>query len=138
MAVYDGFFDAALDPETGRFDREYNSEDFTGYFASFLGDGVCLWNNPDSLRVSPKDGGVEVAPGYLFLQGYWLKNDSPYPLAGLSGGYVAAARLNTGLRFLGSRLCLWQRLTPTAWCWPRWTQPETLRTPAGTRSCAGW
>ena len=100
MAVYDGFFDAALDPETGRFDREYNSEDFTGYFASFLGDGVCLWNNPDSLRVSPKDGGVEVAPGYLFLQGYWLKNDSPYPLAGLSGGYVAAARLNTGLRFL--------------------------------------
>lgn len=105
MAVYDGFFDAVLDPETGKFDREYNSEDFTGYFASFLGDGVCLWRNADSLRVTRQSGGaadagVIIAPGYLFFQGFWLKNDSPYSVAGLSGEYVVAARLNTAMRFM--------------------------------------
>ena len=36
MAVFDGFFDfdAQVLEATGKYDREYSSEDFTGYYAA--------------------------------------------------------------------------------------------------------
>ena len=40
MALYDGFFDAVFNEETGKFDREYESGAFTRYFGSFVGSGV--------------------------------------------------------------------------------------------------
>ena len=76
MAVYDGFFDAVADEETGEFDRAYGSGNFTDYFAHIVGSGVCIHNAPDSFRVRFDDGNAVLSPQYLFIQGYWLKNDS--------------------------------------------------------------
>ena len=78
MALYDGFFDAVFNEETGKFDREYESGAFTRYFGSFVGSGVCVYQNPDSMLVRLEDGAAVVQPGYLFIQGYWLKNDAAY------------------------------------------------------------
>lgn len=101
MALYDGFFDAALNEETNEYDRAYDSGDFTSYFEQFIGSGVCVYNNPDSMLVGYRDGGAVVGPGYLFLQGYWLKNDGDYivPLPG-AGVYAVVAHLDLGLRMI--------------------------------------
>jgi len=102
VALYDGFFDAVLNEETGKYDREYNSGDFVGYFGSFLGDGVCVFNNPDSMKLTYADGAAQVSPGYLFIQGYWLKNDGIYevPIPGGAQEHAVVAHLNTSLRFI--------------------------------------
>lgn len=106
MALYDGFFDAAQNEETGEYDRTYGADDFTDYFAHVVGSGVCVHNNPDSFLVRLEDGQAVVSPGYLFINGYWLKNDADYPvtLPG-SGNYAIVARLNLGSRMieLGAR-----------------------------------
>ena len=101
MAIYDGFFDAVFNEETGKFDREYESGAFTDYFSSFIGSGVCVYQNPDSMRVRLEEGTAVVGPGYLFIQGYWLKNDGDYPVdyAG-EGAYAVLARLNMGRRMI--------------------------------------
>lgn len=99
MALYDGFFDAVLDEETGQYDREYDSSDFTGYFGELIGSGVCVYENPDSFRVRCENGEAVLSPGYLFLQGYWLRNDADYflPLPG-PGVFAVLAHLNLGQR----------------------------------------
>lgn len=101
MALYDGFFDAVWDEQTETYDRTYDSGDFTAYFGAFVGSGVCVYQNPDSMKVSFRQGKAVVAPGYLFIQGYWLKNDAEYelPLGG-AGDYAIETRLNTGLRMI--------------------------------------
>ena len=101
MAVYDGFFDAMMDDETGEYDRAYESGDFTEYFANIIGSGVCVHNNPDSFKVRLEDGKAVVGPGYLFIQGYWCKNDADYPidLPG-TGNYAIVAHLNLGQRII--------------------------------------
>lgn len=99
MAVYDGFFDAVLDEESGAYDRAYDSGSFTEYFGQMVGSGVCVYQNPDSMKVRFRDGAAVVAPGYLFIHGYWLKNDGDYsvplPDAGL---YAITACLDLGRR----------------------------------------
>lgn len=99
MALYDGFFDATLNEETYQYDREYNSGDFTEYFASSIGSGVCIYNNVSSMKVSWDGTAAVVAPGYLFIEGYWLKNDGYYsvPLSE-AGTHAILAYLNTGAR----------------------------------------
>lgn len=99
MALYDGFFDATLNEETYQYDREYNSGDFTEYFASSIGSGVCIYNNISSMKVSWDGTAAVVAPGYLFIEGYWLKNDGNYsvPLSE-AGAHAILAYLNTGAR----------------------------------------
>lgn len=100
VAVYDGFFDAVLD-ESGNYDRTYNSSDFTGYFGEIIGSGVCVYNNPDSMLVRYENGNAVVAPGYLFIRGYWLKNDADYYVpVDSSGAYVILAHLNMGGRMI--------------------------------------
>lgn len=101
MALYDGFFDAVQDEETGDYDREYASGDFTGYFAQFIGSGVCVLDNPDSFKVRFESGAAVVSPGYLFIQGYWLKNDADYTVE-VSGtaSQAIVAHLNTGKRMI--------------------------------------
>lgn len=98
MALYDGFFDAALNDD-GTYDRTYSAVDFVEYFNSFIGSGVCVANNADSMKVSWNNGKAIVAPGYLFINGYWLKNDADYtiPLTG-SGTFVIVAKLSTANR----------------------------------------
>lgn len=107
MAVYDGFFDfdAQVLEATGKYDREYSAGDFTGYFGSFIGSGVCVYRNPDSMKVSLDGSTAWIAPGYLFIDGYWLANvlgpeDDPETFKGYSvmlpiaGEYAVVARLD--------------------------------------------
>jgi len=98
--IYDGFFDAVQD-DSGNYDRTYNSGDFTGYFGEIIGSGVCIHNNPDSMLVRYENGSAVVAPGYLFIEGYWLKNDADYsvPLGG-SADYAIVAHLNMAGRLI--------------------------------------
>lgn len=101
MALHDGFFDAAQNDETGEYDRSYEAGDFTGYFGKIIGSGVCVHDNPDSFLVRMDSGQAIVSPGYLFIKGYWLKNDADYSvsLPG-TGTYAIVAKLNTGLRMI--------------------------------------
>jgi len=101
MAIYDGFFDAVFNDATGTYDRAYDSSDFTGHYSEFIGSGVCVYNNPDSMLVRFENGSAVVAPGYLFLQGYWLKNDADYPVP-LSdpGMYAVVAHLDLANRMI--------------------------------------
>ena len=107
MALYDGFFDAEPIPgetnEDGsqKYDREFGAADFTTYFKYVIGTGVCVHNNPDSFRVYMSDGNAVVMPGYLFIEGYWLKNDADYTieLQG-DGNYAIVAYLNLGKRMI--------------------------------------
>lgn len=101
MALYDGFFDAARNEDTGDYDRTYDSGDFTQYFGQMIGSGVCVHNAPDSFKVRVEDGAAVISPGYLFIQGYWLKNDEDYPVE-LSGDETLAitARLNLGKKII--------------------------------------
>lgn len=97
MALYDGFFDSFLDEETQEYDRAYSSGDFTEYFNQLVGSGVCIHNDPDSFLARLEDGAVVLSPGYLFIQGYWLKNDSDLtvPLTGTAASAIVA-HLNKG------------------------------------------
>lgn len=99
MALYDGFFDAVKDENDGTYDRAYNSGDFTGYFDKLAGSGVCVSNDPDSFKVRFTGGNAVVSPGYLFIQGYWLRNDADYsiPVTG-SATLAVAAHLDLGKR----------------------------------------
>lgn len=101
MAVYDGFFDAVQDEDTGEYDRAYSAGDFTQYFGQFIGSGVCIHENPDSFKVRLEDGAAIIGPGYLFIQGYWLKNDADYSVTlPVSGTAAIAAHLNLGKRMI--------------------------------------
>ena len=101
MSLYDGFFDATQNEETGEYDRAYGADDFTDYFAKIIGSGVCIHNNPDSFLVRLEGGQAVVSPGYLFINGYWLKNDADYtiPLSG-TGTLAIVARPNTTQRMI--------------------------------------
>lgn len=101
MAIYDGFFDAVQDEDTEEYDREYSSGDFTEYFNQFIGSGVCIHNNPDSFKVRLEGGKAIIGPGYLFIQGYWLKNDADYAVTLPASDTAAiAAHLNLGKRMI--------------------------------------
>ena len=103
MALFDGFFDSFYNEETGEYDRKYGngSDDFSEYFDQMTGSGVCVHKNPDSFKVRLEDGAAVVSPGYLFIQGYWLKNDGEYALELTGGGTIAIkAYLNLGKRMI--------------------------------------
>lgn len=101
MALYDGFFDATQNDSTGEYDRAYGSDDFTSYFAKIVGSGVCVHNDPNSFKVRMEDGQAIVSPGYLFIDGYWLRNDADYTIAlPGSGNYAIVAYLNLGKRMI--------------------------------------
>lgn len=113
MAVYDGFFDfdAQVLEATGKYDREYSSKDFTGYYGAFIGSGVCVYNNPDSMKVSIEGSTAWIARGYLFIDGYWLANvpgpeEDPSAFRGYqvilppTGEYAVVARLDLARRLI--------------------------------------
>lgn len=101
MAFYDGFFDAEYNAEADSYDREYESGDFTGYLAQVIGSGVCVYNNEDSFKVRMGDGAAIISPGYLFIQGYYLKNDADHSLTlPGTGTYAIAAHLSLGKRMI--------------------------------------
>lgn len=103
MAIYTGFFDAAFDEVSGTYDHEYDSSDFVGYFEQLVGSGVCVHENDNSLQAyyDLNSKRVVVNPGYLFIRGYWLKNDGLYTinLSGVGANtYAILAQLNVGDR----------------------------------------
>lgn len=103
MAIYTGFFDAAFDEVSGTYDHEYDSSDFVGYFEQLIGSGVCVHENDNSLQAyyDLNSKRVVVNPGYLFIRGYWLKNDGLYTinLSGMRANtYAILAQLNVGNR----------------------------------------
>lgn len=101
MALYDGFFDAMPDENTGEYDRDYGSSDFTNYFSHIIGSGVCIHGNPDSFLVLLEGSAAVVGPGYLFIQGYWLKNDADYTIdLPDAATYAIVAHLNLGKRMI--------------------------------------
>lgn len=101
MALYDGFFDAEYNAETDQYDREYESGDFAGYLAQVIGSGVCVYNNENSFKVRMGDGAAIISPGYLFIQGYYLKNDADHSLTlPGTGTYAIAAHLSLGKRMI--------------------------------------
>lgn len=78
MALYDGFFDGTPvgthEDGTVQYDREYNASDFYEYFGRFIGSGVCVHNNPDSMKIFLSGNQAVIMPGYLFISGEWLVN----------------------------------------------------------------
>lgn len=78
MALYDGFFDGTPvgthEDGTVQYDREYNASDFYEYFGRFIGSGVCVHNNPDSMKIFLSGNQAVIMPGYLFINGEWLAN----------------------------------------------------------------
>ena len=101
MAVYDGFFDAEQTGEnadgTPKYDRTYSAGDFTDYFAQIAGSGVSVLDGADSCKVTYSGGQASIAPGFLFIRGYWLRiRDEPYTVAVTGTGRTAiVAHLNT-------------------------------------------
>lgn len=116
MAVYDGFFDAEVTGEnedgTPKYDRDYESGDFTDYFANIIGSGVCIHENPDSFKAEYEDGTLYLRPGYLFIQGYWLANKAgPNEEADTYKGYAVTLPANmTGSLAVVAHLNLGQRM----------------------------
>lgn len=78
MALYDGFFDGTPvgthEDGTTKYDREYSASDFYEYFSRFIGSGVCVHNNPDSMKIFLSGNQAVIMPGYLFINGEWLAN----------------------------------------------------------------
>lgn len=111
MAIYDGFFDAQFNEETGEFDRSYHAEDFVGYFTPIIGSGVCVYENPDSMKVIMENGEALISPGYLFIRGFWLANqagegEDPAKYRGYAvslpadGAFAIVARLSMARRMI--------------------------------------
>lgn len=99
MAVSSGFFDAVLEGSTP--DRSYNSVDFVNYFNHVIGSGVAISDNENSMKVSVSGNTATVAPGYLFIDGYWLENDADFDIslsAASVGNYAIVARLSKANR----------------------------------------
>lgn len=78
MALYDGFFDGSPvgthEDGTTKYDREYSASDFYEYFGRFIGSGVCVHNNQDSMKIFLSGNQAVIMPGYLFINGEWLAN----------------------------------------------------------------
>lgn len=76
MAEKSGFFNAR-ETETGTYDREYDAEQFAGYFANFISNGVYA-NPANQLKVvfddlPNKPFVVIVRKGKAYIDGYWYE-----------------------------------------------------------------
>ena len=104
MALYQGFFDAhevEVEGET-TYDRTYTASEHMEFYSHMIGSGVCIADNADSFKVSLVNGNAVVAAGYLFINGYWLKNTANYTvnLSGQTGMVAIVAQLNLTQRLI--------------------------------------
>lgn len=97
MALDYGFFNAAVDASSSSgYDRDYNADNITEFYEYTIGSGVCIDDDEDSFLVTYSNKVASVAPGYLFIRGRWLKNDSTYNVAlPDSGTYAIVVTLDT-------------------------------------------
>lgn len=74
MAITSGFFNSLAG------DREYNAAHWADYFAAFISNGV--FPNPSTgMQIMESSGlTVNMMAGRGFIDGYWIKNDSAYPI----------------------------------------------------------
>lgn len=80
MAETSGFFEAELNEETNKWDREYFASQFAAYFRLFFGNGV-FGSPTNQLQVIAGEGlNVIVRAGWAFIEGYWYYNDSDLEL----------------------------------------------------------
>lgn len=88
MSEYSGFFNAQLVNDT--YDRVYDAGDFSGYFSTFIGDGVFA-DPSNQLKIVPKSGlTVTLKAGKAFIEGYWYKldEDMDFTLSANSSSYA--------------------------------------------------
>lgn len=72
------FFDAVMNG--GEYDRAYNANDFSNYFAELVGNGV-IYSSSSALQVTPSSGMVvNVQPGKSFIVGRKYENTTALPL----------------------------------------------------------
>ena len=72
------FFDAVLNG--GVYDRAYNANDFSNYFAELVGNGV-IYSSSSVLQVVPSSGMVlNIQPGKAFIVGRKYENTTPLPV----------------------------------------------------------
>lgn len=81
MAVKSGFFDASYDEQTGRYDRQYFSDDMSKLFSVIAGNGV-FKKDRNALEVVASGMGmsVSVSTGFAIAEGRYLDNTEPYTL----------------------------------------------------------
>lgn len=81
MAVKYGFFDASYDEQTGKFDRQYFSEDMSKFFNVITGNGV-FKNDRNALEVvaNGTSMNVQVSTGYATALGRYIDVTEPYEL----------------------------------------------------------
>jgi len=78
MSVTYGFFNANL--VEGDYDRKYTADQLAEFFSYLLGNGISA-SIEDSFKVSPSSGmSISVAPGFAWINGFWVKNDSSFEL----------------------------------------------------------
>ncbi len=72
------FFDAVMNG--GEYDRAYNANDFSNYFAELVGNGV-IYSSSSVLQVTPSSGMVvNIQPGKAFIVGRKYENTTALPL----------------------------------------------------------
>lgn len=88
MSMTYGFFNANL--VNGDYDRKYTADQLAEFFASLIGNGISA-SIENCFKVVASSGlTVNVSPGFAWINGFWVKNDSSYPIvesAAPSSGY---------------------------------------------------
>lgn len=108
-------------------DRTYSAEDWAGYFASFVGNGVFA-EPANGCQVAAAGGmKVIVRPGKLWINGYYSINTTDYPLT-----LLAADENNARYDLVVARLDLTRRTTVLAVV--TGTAAEIPKIPALTRT----
>lgn len=78
MSVTYGFFNANL--VEGDYDRKYTADQLAEFFAYLLGNGISA-SVENNFKVTPSSGmGINVAPGFGWINGFWVKNDASFEL----------------------------------------------------------
>lgn len=77
MALKSGFYNAF--EVGGEYDRTYNANDYTNFYAAFLNDGVRR-SNDDDFKCTASGLIITVAAGYAICGSKWVHNESAYEL----------------------------------------------------------
>lgn len=75
MSMTYGFFNAQQ--VNGDYDRKYGADELAEYFASLIGNGISA-DITNCFKITATSGmQISIAAGYAWINGYWVKNDTP-------------------------------------------------------------
>jgi len=61
----------------GNYDRKYGADELAEYFASLIGNGISA-DITNCFKITATSGmQISIAAGYAWINGYWVKNDTP-------------------------------------------------------------